>query len=173
MARSQHDPPPAGLQAVGPCRPRLRCCLLKDCEQRFQPPHPLSRYCSPSCAAAARRHSRWLAAQRYRATQHGKEKRKQQAQRRRQRLRDQAQSGSKTREGHHYQKSTDFFPCHRPGCYQCFPAPARGVVKKFCNSACRRALRRVLRRERRWKQRPRQRVAEPLPTPPHPPPGHT
>jgi hypothetical protein len=110
MARPQHDRPPAGLQAAGPCRPRLRCCLLKGCEQPFQPPHPLSRYCSPSCAAAARRHSRWLAAQKYRATQHGKEKRKQQAQRRRQRLRDKAQPRPKTREGHHYQKSTDFFP---------------------------------------------------------------
>jgi hypothetical protein len=110
MARPQHDRPPAGLQAAGPCRPRLRCCLLKGCEQPFQPPHPLSRYCSPSCAAAARRHSRWLAAQKYRATQHGKEKRKQQAQRRRQRLRDKAQPRPKRREGHHYQKSADFFP---------------------------------------------------------------
>ena len=110
MALAQHDRPPAGLQAAGPCRPRVRCCLLKGCEQRFQPSHRLSRYCSPSCVAAARRHSRWLAAQKYRVTEHGKEKRRQQAQRRRQRLRDEAQPRSKPREGHHYQKSSDFFP---------------------------------------------------------------
>jgi hypothetical protein len=111
MAHSQHDPLLATLQAARPGRPRARCCLLKDCEQRFQPRHPLSRYCSPHCAKAARRHCLWLAAQNYRASQHGKEKRKQQAQRRRERLREQAHPPNpKPREGHHYQKSSDFFP---------------------------------------------------------------
>jgi len=36
-------------------RPRKRVCLLKGCEGRFWPVHPLTRYCSPECREEARR----------------------------------------------------------------------------------------------------------------------
>lgn len=160
MVQLQHDRQTAARQA-GSARPRRRICLLKGCEQPFNPPHPLSRYCSPGCVQAARRHSRYLAARRYRATPEGKHKRKEQSRRRRERIREQqhqvdrrAGNGPKPlREGHHKETDSDFFPCHRPGCYDRFSPPRHGVLKKFCCALCRQALRRVLRRERWWKAR--------------------
>jgi hypothetical protein len=67
--------------------PCSRQCLLKGCERWFLPHHFQERYCSPACRMAARRWRRWYACQRYRATDHGKQRRRQQAQRRRDRQR--------------------------------------------------------------------------------------
>jgi hypothetical protein len=61
--------------------------LLKGCERRFRPVHPLTRYCSPECRAAARRWREWKARHRYRQSEAGKQKR--QAQSRRYRMRRQ------------------------------------------------------------------------------------
>jgi hypothetical protein len=60
-------------------RPRQRCCLLKGCEQRFDPRQAGQRYCSEECRKAARKWSRWKAQQRYRETVAGKAKRNQQS----------------------------------------------------------------------------------------------
>ena len=68
-------------------RPRSRRCLLKGCEQRFQPHNARQRYCSEGCRAAARKWSRWKAQQRYRSTRSGKQKRNRQSQRYRERVR--------------------------------------------------------------------------------------
>jgi hypothetical protein len=67
-------------------RPRMRCCLLKGCEQPFQPRQPNQRYCGAACREAARQWSGWKAQQRYRATKTGKEKRTDQSRRYRERL---------------------------------------------------------------------------------------
>ena len=117
MVQLKHDRQAPARQA-GSARPRRRICLLKGCEQPFDPPHPLSRYCSPKCVEAARRHSRYVAARRYRATPEGKNKRKEQSRRRRRRIREQqhqngqdASDGRKPRrEGHHKEDASDFFP---------------------------------------------------------------
>jgi len=60
-------------------RPRQRRCLLKGCEQRFQPRQAGQRYCSEDCRKAARKWSRWRAQQRYRETVAGKAKRNEQS----------------------------------------------------------------------------------------------
>jgi hypothetical protein len=62
-------------------RPRRRECLLKGCEQRFRPEHPLERYCSDACRAAARAWQQWKARLKYRRSEGGKKKRKVQSQR--------------------------------------------------------------------------------------------
>ena len=67
-------------------QPRARCCLLKGCEQSFQPQQSNQRYCSAECWKAARKWSKWKALQRYRATQHGKAKRTDQSRRYRERI---------------------------------------------------------------------------------------
>jgi hypothetical protein len=69
-------------------RPRPRRCLLKGCEQRFQPRLARQRYCSEQCRKAARAWSRWKAQESYRATAAGKEKRNGQSRRYRQRVKD-------------------------------------------------------------------------------------
>jgi hypothetical protein len=67
-------------------RPRARRCLLKGCEQRFQPWQARHRYCSADCRKAARKWSRWKAQQRYRETASGKKKRNGQSRRYRERV---------------------------------------------------------------------------------------
>jgi len=67
-------------------RPRARCCLLKGCEQRFEPRQLNQRFCSAECRKAARRWSRWKAQQRYRETKAGKVKRNDQSRRYRERV---------------------------------------------------------------------------------------
>lgn len=84
-------------------RPRSRICLLKGCERRFRPRHPLTRYCSDGCRGQARRWREWKARHRYRQSEGGKQKR--QAQSRRYRIRrkraEKAKAASgKQREGH-------------------------------------------------------------------------
>ena len=148
--------------------PRLhsgeRRCLLKGCEQWFQPTHPQCRYCSAACREAARRWRRWHAQQKYRASDNGRTHRQQQARRYRQRCRDrpapvakEPQSAAaladhnvtscegkrpavKTRE-------VPQCPCDRPGCYVLFPAGGTYHARRFCCVLCRKALRCVLERE--------------------------
>jgi len=67
-------------------RPRMRCCLLKGCQQRFHPRQARQRYCSEGCRQAARKWSRWKAQQRYRETAVGQEKRNGQSRRYRERV---------------------------------------------------------------------------------------
>jgi len=150
----QHDGSSARGQVPGHCRSRI--CLLKGCEERFLPSHPLSRYCSDDCRQAARRWSRWRAACRYRASERGKECRRRQAIRYRERLRERqtdAEESSAAGEGHHEAEDSEKLPCSRPGCYERFTASLRSPLKKFCSSLCRKALRRVREREARWRRR--------------------
>ena len=67
--------------------PCCRRCLLKDCERWFLPPWPQARYCSHACREAAERWRSWHAGQTYRATEQGKERRREQARRHRERRR--------------------------------------------------------------------------------------
>ena len=67
-------------------RPRMRCCLLKGCEQRFHPRQARQRYCSERCRKAARKWSRWKAQERYRETAAGQQKRNGQSRRYRERV---------------------------------------------------------------------------------------
>jgi hypothetical protein len=136
-------------------RPRCRRCLLKGCERRFCPSHPLSRYCSPSCQSAARRWSCWRAGRRYRQTDQGRQCRREQCRRYRQRVRcrkaaeeDEPAAG----EGHHKESSSEKSPCTRPGCYEVFQVTPRSPAQKFCGPLCRKALRCVLVREARWRR---------------------
>jgi hypothetical protein len=108
------DRPTGEKNQPGHCRtagrvrhPRHRVCLLKGCERRFRPVHPLARYCSQECREAARRWREWKARHRYRQSEAGKQKRR--AQSRRYRLRSKrsraANPGSgKPREGHRKKK---------------------------------------------------------------------
>src|SRR5580693_10153710 len=69
-------------------RPRMRCCLLKGCEQRFHPRQARQRYCSDGCRKAARKWSRWKAQERYRESAAGQQKRNDQSRRYRERVKD-------------------------------------------------------------------------------------
>jgi len=72
-------------------RPRQRCCLLKGCEQRFQPGQARQRYCSQECREAARKWSRWKDQQRYRKTAAGRQRRNGQSRRYRERVKSRKQ----------------------------------------------------------------------------------
>ncbi len=65
---------------------RRRLCVLKGCEQAFHPRHPLSRYCSAECEAAARRWRQRTANRAYRSSPQGKERRREQSRRYRTRI---------------------------------------------------------------------------------------
>ena len=78
--RVNHPTPLSG----NPC---LWQCFLKGCERWFLPRHFQDCYCSPNWRIAARRWRRWHAAKRYRATTHGKQRRREQARRHRERKR--------------------------------------------------------------------------------------
>ena len=147
MVLVQHDCSSPRRQVPGHCRNRI--CLLKGCETRFSPLHPLARYCSEACRQAARRWSRWRASQRYRVSERGKECRRRQASRYRERQRRR----SAICEGHQEAKNSEKISCSRPGCYERFPPSGRSPLKKFCSLLCRKALRRVREREARWRRR--------------------
>jgi len=179
--------PPDSSRADGRWHPGCRRCLLKGCERWFLPRRPQARYCSPACRLAARRRRRWHAACRYRATAHGKRRRRDQARRYRDRRRRPAPPpadppapdaeppppetgpippstpgppGEGQRPGEIPEKSPGL-PCDRPGCYTTFlPAP-RSPRQHFCSSRCRQALRRVRQREARLRRR-RRRGGRPL-----------
>jgi len=72
---------PRSLTGSRRWHPCCRRCLLKGCERWFLPKWPQARFCSPACQHAARRWRRWHASQRYRATTHGKQHRREQARR--------------------------------------------------------------------------------------------
>jgi hypothetical protein len=67
-------------------RARRRRCLLKGCCRLYHPDHPLQRYCSEACRCKAEKWRQWKNQQKYRATELGKKKRKEQCNRRRERL---------------------------------------------------------------------------------------
>jgi hypothetical protein len=147
-------PGSAPRQATSCCRERR--CLLKGCERPFQPRHPLARYCSDACRQAARRWTQWKANQRYRASDHGRCRRRGQSYRHRVRAAQQCREDSTDkpqREG--YQEAPAFgeFCCDRPGCYECFDRSRRSPLQRFCSALCRQALQRVLQREARWRRR--------------------
>jgi hypothetical protein len=84
-------------------RPRRRTCLLKGCERRFRPVHPLTRYCSQECRGEARSWREWKARHRYRQSEGGKQRRRAQSRRyrmRRQRAGAARPGPGKPREGH-------------------------------------------------------------------------
>lgn len=150
-----------------PQRHGWRLCLLKGCEQWFQPTFPQARYCSRACQRAACRWRRWRASRRYRASPQGQECRRAQNCRYRQRQRESRVAGASSmspeeadlvREGQRPAKTPEEFancPCDRPGCYELFTFQARSPQQHFCSSACRQALRRVRQRERRRRARRR------------------
>jgi hypothetical protein len=161
----QHDC--SSLRRQGPVHFRARICLLKGCEKWFCPHHPRDRYCSDACVQAAWLWSRRQAARRYRASEGGKECRREQARRYRERVRkrrEAAVSPAAECEGHpedacegHQNEagSADAgkIPCSRPGCYERFAPEHRSPLKRFCCALCREALRRVRRREARWQDK--------------------
>ena len=75
-------------QGQGCCKPRRRRCLLKGCEEFFQPQRPQARYCSDECRESAKRWRRWRAGQKWRRTESGRQCRRQQSCRYRQRVRE-------------------------------------------------------------------------------------
>ncbi len=85
---SAHENQAAGRRRHRRCRPRLRGCLLKGCEQRFHPRQARQRYCSEQCREEARKWSRWKAQQRYRETAAGQAKRNGQSRRYRDRVKN-------------------------------------------------------------------------------------
>jgi hypothetical protein len=125
---------------------------LKGCEQWFYPHHPRARYCSQACCDAARDWSVWQAARRYRATEAGKERRREQARRYRERVRQRREAAEQSAacEGHQKAENSEKIPCSRPGCYELFSPVRRSPLKRFCCALCRKALRRVRQREARW-----------------------
>lgn len=133
-----------------------RICLLKGCERTFQPRHPLSRYCSAACRAAARRWHRQQANRRYRASEQGKCRRRGQACRYRERGRNcesEHVPPCELDEGYPIPGGEKAHACRRPGCYAWFVKTLRSPLQRFCSTGCRQALRRVLIRERRWQRR--------------------
>jgi hypothetical protein len=155
VAQSQSDRTLRWVQGIS-WRLGRRICLLKGCQRVFGPRHPLARYCSLACRSAARRWRQQTANHRYRASEQGKSRRREQACRYRQRVRERQQVNSDTPtdgEGYPHPNEAGEFSCQRPGCYEAFAKSARSPLRKFCSAVCRRALRRVLVRERRWRQR--------------------
>jgi hypothetical protein len=142
-------------------RPRL--CLLKGCERSFLPSHPLCRYCSAACRAAARRWRTWRAQQKYRQTANGQRHRQQQARRYRQRAANRSPPKAPP-EGKRLPEKAEESPqraCDRPGCYVLFEMESPHNPRRFCCSLCRRALRCVLDRESRWRRRRRRGLRQP------------
>jgi len=155
VAHNQHLCQRRERQVPGPRRPRVRRCLLKDCERDFVPDDPLSRYCGEACSAEARRWSQREANRRYRASEGGRRCRREQACRYRQRLRERRacadQVAAAAREGYQKAPAEKKSGCQRPGCYEQFSPTPRSPLQKFCSWLCRQALRRVLIREGRWR----------------------
>lgn len=169
------DPRTLSGQAYRPPRCRRRRCLLKDCGQWFQPTHPQCRYCSAACREAARRWRRWHAQQTYRASDHGREHRQQQARRYRRRCQERPSPAAALAAGAgaaaacsrsdgltcvgkrpaNKMPKGPHCPCDRPGCYVLFARNAACPGRHFCCALCRKALRCVLEREARWRQRRR------------------
>ena len=137
--------------------------MLKGCERWFEPARPQSRYCSGDCAAAARRWRSVRASRRYRASDGGRVRRREQNRRYRQRRRERelaaaSAEAAAAREGQRPVPGDEDFcerMCARPGCYVTFVVKHAASCRRFCSVACRLALRRVLDREWRYRQRRR------------------
>ncbi len=148
------------------CQHRPRRCLLKGCERPYWPRRPQARYCSEGCQQAAGRWRRRQASERYRVTDQGLERRREQARRYRQRLRERASVSADVdvpREGQRPASANEDSStrrCERPGCYEHFSIQHEHSCRRFCSMACRLALRRVLDREARYRERRRQRRCE-------------
>ena len=157
MGPKRASPESAKGQGAGRSpRGRRRLCLLKGCARRFVPVHPLQRYCGELCRRGAERWRRWKAAQQYRATDNGREKRREQCRRSRERRRRRRDGEDEPMgEGHRKQRLRELFSCDRPGCYEFFLRRRRSPLQKFCSSCCRKALRRVKLREARILRRRR------------------
>lgn len=167
------DPVSFSVLSSRPQRSRRRRCLLKGCEQWFQPTHPRCCYCSDACRKAARCWRHWHAQQKYRASRQGRDHRQQQARRYRERCRKRPPPGVSTsattvcaaaaavgngaaREGKRLREKSagiPLCPCDRPGCYVLFAAGSAYNPRRFCSPRCRKALRCVRQREARWRQR--------------------
>jgi hypothetical protein len=148
--------------AQGSCRePRRRRCLLKGCEQFFEPECAQSRYCGSVCQDAADRWRRWRASQTWRNTESGLASRRQQSCRYRQRVRERReaeqtaveQAAKAECEGQRPDDTSEKSSCARPGCYELFVPARQCPHQRFCSCLCRQALRRVIQREARWGQR--------------------
>jgi hypothetical protein len=168
---SQRPAEGVGVQGARPgCllpRPRRRLCLLKGCEQPFEPSHPQARYCSTRCRAGARRWRCWRASRTYRAGEQGQARRREQSRRyrtrRQQRERAAAEphgepdppapESAEPREGQRPALESEESCCARPGCYAGFVRGCRSLRQNFCDWLCRQALRRVRQREARWRRR--------------------
>lgn len=115
-------------------RARRRRCLLKGCEQRFQPRQARQRYCSQGCREAARKWSRWKAQQRYRATAAGQQKRNGQSRRYRERVKaGKPPEPEAVNEAARVITPEDFFRAHlRPaGLLRALRAPAAKSLAAF------------------------------------------
>ena len=139
----------------------------------FDPRHPLQRFCSCECRDAERRWEVWRAGQMYRATPHGKARRREQRSRARSRAKERrlqdaadlpedskviatdtaAATSAEPKVGHQKDGDSEKTCCFRPGCYVRFHVTTRSPRQCFCSSACRNALRRVRQRETHWIQR--------------------
>jgi hypothetical protein len=154
-------------QEARPAR-RARRCLLKDCEQWFEPARPQSRYCSANCAAAAWRWRCVKASRAYRASDNGRERRREQNRRYRERRGERAAAemptlsadtaaaaceGQRPASGDENLENFCQRMCDRPGCYAVFVVKNEHACQRFCSLGCRLALRRVLDREARYRQR--------------------
>ena len=118
MGPNENPTNPAENQKAGrrkrlPCRPRMRRCLLKGCEQRFHPRQARQRYCSEDCRKAVRKWSRWKAQQRYRETVAGKAKRNEQSRCYRQRAKSRkASQAEAVKQAARVITPEDFFRAH-------------------------------------------------------------
>ena len=155
-----HDAPQQPTVQVGQRRLPPRLCLLKGCERSFQPKHHCCRYCSPACIEAARIWRRWLADQKYRSTEQGKEARKDQSKRYRERRKEDLSEMNEPekpappeRVGDTQEPLEKKSCCHRPGCYERFIPDPRAPHQKYCSPECARAMRRVLVREKRYRDK--------------------
>jgi hypothetical protein len=102
LTRSGESPPvgpsedrPSRRWKQAPRRARARLCLLKGCEEWFEPVWPQARYCSEGCREAAARWRVSKAQERYRQTERCRACRREQSRRRRGRLAEQKRRGER------------------------------------------------------------------------------
>jgi len=154
------DPSRPGFQGPS-CQPRSRQCLYEGCGRRFRPCCARQAYCSPACRDAARYWSQDQAQQKYRASEQGKARRREQSRRYRKRCRPRAEAAENSVEsvpntgceGHHLEPPEpggEKIRCGRPGCYNRFVISPRSPRQRFCSTFCRRALRAAAAIQRRW-----------------------
>jgi len=98
---------PQGRRGECDVRALVRACLLKGCERRFRPVHPLTRYCGEECREEARHWREWKAQHHYRQSDGGKDKRREQSRRYRERCKQAKAANHASRkscEGHRKKK---------------------------------------------------------------------